>query len=102
MGTTVTAIIIAALAGVGTYYSWNDNRGLSIGLAAVTLIAGIVGTIGAFFATVSLFFSLLPLLFVALGIWLLFKLLTRDNNDQGQTSPSQTPPSQTPPPANME
>lgn len=93
MGTTVTAIVIAALAGVGTYYSWNENRGLSTGLALVTLIAGIVGTIGAFMAAVGLFFRLLPLIFVVLGVWLLFKLLTRDKDDKNDVNQT-TPPAQ--------
>ena len=46
MGFTVTAIVIAVLAGIGTFYTWDRNKGLSLGLAVITLLAGAVGTIG--------------------------------------------------------
>lgn len=89
MGTTVTAIVIAVLAGIGAFYSWNRNKGLAMGLAVVTLLAGVVGTIGAFVATLSLFFQLLPLIFVVLGIWLLYRIV-RSRRDRRSRSSEET------------
>ena len=83
MGTTITAIVIAVLAGVGAFYSWDRNRGLAAGLAVVTLLAGAIGTLGAFAAALGLFFRLLPILFVVLGVWLVYRYIKsrRDNQE---------------------
>lgn len=81
MGLTTTAIVIAVLAGIGTYYSWNNNKGLSMGLALVTAIAGAVGTIGAFFWALGVVFKLLPLILLALGVWFIYRHLTRKDED---------------------
>lgn len=83
MGTTITAIVIAVLAGVGAFYSWDRNRGLAAGLAVVTLLAGAIGTLGAFVAALGLFFRLLPILFVVLGVWLVYRYIKsrRDNQE---------------------
>lgn len=78
MGFTVTAIVIAVLAGIGTFYTWDRNKGLSMGLAVITLLAGAVGTIGAFVAALGLFFRILPLLLMVGGIWLIWKVIQKN------------------------
>lgn len=80
MGATITAIVIAVLAGIGTYYTWERNKGLSMGLAVVTAIAGAVGTLLAFVQALALVFKLLPILLLALGIWLIWKVARSRNN----------------------
>lgn len=79
MGTTMTSIIIAILAGIGTFYTWNEHKGLSMLLAVVTLVAGLIGTLGAFIAALSLFFKLLPVIFVALGVYLIIKVTQKNS-----------------------
>lgn len=82
MGTTMTSIIVAVLAGIGTFYTWNDNKVLSLILALVTLVAGIIGTIGAFISALGLFFKLLPILFVAFGIYLVVKIVQKNRTPE--------------------
>lgn len=91
MGTTLTAIIIAVLAGVGAFYSWDRNKGLAMGLAVVTLLAGAVGTIGAFIAALGFLLKILPILFVALGVWLIVKIARKDRNPDRNPEPRETP-----------
>ncbi|HZK31853.1 MAG TPA: hypothetical protein VFC72_02965 [Corynebacterium sp.] len=82
MGLTITAIVIAVLAGIGTFYSWTSNRKLSLGLAVVTLLAGAAGTIGAFIAALHLLLKLLPILLMVGGIWLIWRIfqMNRDSS----------------------
>ncbi|AWB82510.1 hypothetical protein C3B44_09235 [Corynebacterium yudongzhengii] len=82
MGTTATAIIIAILAGIGTVYTWDTNKLLSLALAAVTMIAGIIGTVGAFISALGLFFKLLPLVLVGVGIYLIYKVVQKNRDEQ--------------------
>lgn len=69
----VTTIVIAALAGIGAYFSWANNKMLSVILAFVTLIAGLIGMIGAFVLAVAGIFKILPILLFILGVWLVFR-----------------------------
>lgn len=69
----VTTIVIAALAGIGAYFSWANNKMLSVILAFVTLIAGLIGIIGAFVLAVAGIFKILPILLFILGVWLVFR-----------------------------
>jgi CHASE2 domain-containing sensor protein len=78
MGFTVTAIVIAVLAGIGTFYTWDRNKGLSMGLAVITLLAGAAGTVGAFVAALSFFFRILPILLMVGGIWLIWKVIQKN------------------------
>lgn len=78
MGFTVTAIVIAVLAGIGTFYAWDRNKGLSMGLAVITLLAGAVGTVGAFVAALSFFFRILPILLMVGGVWLIWKVIQKN------------------------
>lgn len=78
MGFTVTAIVIAVLAGIGTFYTWDRNKGLSMGLAVITLLAGAVGTVGAFVAALSFFFRILPILLMVGGVWLIWKVIQKN------------------------
>lgn len=88
MGFTTTAIVIAVLAGIGTYFSWNSNKALSMGLAVLTAIAGALGLIGAFFWALGVFFKLLPLALLIFGIWLIYRVATGNSGNSGNSRDS--------------
>ncbi|AKK11674.1 hypothetical protein [Corynebacterium uterequi] len=74
MGITATSIVVAVLAGIGSYYSWNNNKPLSMILGIVTMLAGTVGAVGAFFHALGLIFKLLPILLMILGAWWVYTM----------------------------
>lgn len=80
--TTITASLIAALAGVGTYYSWERNRLLSALLAVVTAGAAVVAALFAFIGALALIFQILAILLLLLGIWLIWKVATRGSKQR--------------------
>lgn len=73
MGITTTAIVIAVLAGLACFYSWDRNRGLSLGLAIVAGIAAFFGLIGAFFWALGVIFKLIPIVLLVGAIWLIVR-----------------------------
>lgn len=81
-GTTVTATVIAALAGLATYYSWDRNRLLSALLAVVTALSAAVAVIFAFVGALAIFLRILPTLLLLLGLWLVWKVITRDKRER--------------------
>ena len=85
MSFTVTAIVIAVLAGLGAYAAWSSNKALSLGLAALTALAGALGVIGAFLWALGVVFKLLPLALLAFGVWLIYRNVTREDADRTPT-----------------
>lgn len=74
-GTSLTALIIAALAGVGAYFAWSENRAVSIGLGVVCVVASAVAVLMAFLGTLALVFKLLPLVVLVIGVWFVWRAI---------------------------
>ncbi|WP_333620256.1 hypothetical protein [Dietzia sp.] len=77
MGFTLTAIIIAVLAGVGAYFAWSQNRMVAIACGVVCAVASSFAIIAAFVKAVALIFKLLPILLLVLAIWLIYRAVTK-------------------------
>lgn len=84
-GTTITATIIAALAGLATFYSWDRNKGLSAVLAIVTALASAVAILFAFLGAVAVIFKILPILLLAFGLWLIWRVFLK-KSDSGEST----------------
>lgn len=79
----VTTLILGAVAGLGAWLAWNqDRRGLSVGLSVLTLLFAVVALSSAFFTAVGLVIKLLPILLILLVGWLGIKQLQK-----GSTKP---------------
>ena len=92
-GTFITSLIIAALGGAAAFYSWRQNSMVALASAAVCLIASGIAVITGLASTVAIVFKLLPWLLLALGIWLVYRMLTTRNSDAGAEAdaPAQRP-----------
>lgn len=76
--TTLTTLILGAVAGLGAYWAWSqERRGLSVALGVLTFIFAVIALSTAFAGAVSLVFKLLPLLLIVLVIWLGIKQLQK-------------------------
>ncbi|WP_080793693.1 hypothetical protein [Corynebacterium pacaense] len=73
LSTTITACIIALLGGAAAYYSWNDNRTLSLIVAVVATLSAAVAVVAAFLGAVIMIFRLIPLLLLFGLLWLLWR-----------------------------
>ncbi|AWT25748.1 MULTISPECIES: hypothetical protein [Corynebacterium] len=77
-GTSLTTLILGAIAGLGAYWAWDQNRrGLSVGLGVLTLILAVVAVVTAFAGAVAVIFKLLPILLIVLVGWLGFRQLQK-------------------------
>lgn len=85
MGFTLTATIIAVLAGVCAYFAWRENRMLSILCGFICLIASMLAIIAAFAKAVALLFKLLPIVLLVIAIWLIYSAVTKDRDDKSAT-----------------
>lgn len=75
-GTSLTTLILGAVAGLGAYWAWKQNRkALSMGLGTLTFIFAVVAISSAFAGAVALVFKLLPILLIVLVGWLGIKQL---------------------------
>ena len=87
-GTFITSLIIAALGGAAAFYSWRQNAMVALISAGVCLLASVVAVITGLASTVAVVFKLLPwLLLLALGIWLVYRMITNRNSDAGAEAP---------------
>lgn len=77
-GTSLTGLCIAALAGVGAYFAWASSKALALFLGVVCFIAAGVATLTAFLGALGLFFKLMPFIFLALGLWLVWRALSKE------------------------
>lgn len=77
-GTTLTTLILGAIAGVGAWWAADQDRwGWSFILGALTLVFAVVAVTTAFAGAVALVFKLLPILLILLVGWLGFKQLQK-------------------------
>lgn len=92
-GTFITSLIIAALGGAAAFYSWRQNAMVALISAGICLVASIIAVITGLASTVAVVFKLLPWLLLALGIWLVYRMLTNRNSDAGAEAdaPAQRP-----------
>ena len=86
-GTFITSLIIAALGGAAAFYSWRQNAMVALISAGVCLLASVVAVITGLASTVAVVFKLLPWLLLALGIWLVCRMITNRNSDAGAEAP---------------
>lgn len=86
-GTFITSLIIAALGGAAAFYSWRQNVLVALISAGVCLLASVVAVITGLASTVAVVFKLLPWLLLALGIWLVYRMITNRNSDAGAETP---------------
>lgn len=77
LGTTITAIVIAALAGLATFYSWERNKAVSAVLAIVTAVSSAVAVLFAFVGALAVFFKILPILLLVFGLWLVWRVFVK-------------------------
>lgn len=76
---TLTAIVIAVLAAVAAYFSWNSNKAISLASGVVCVIASLFALLFAFLGAVVLAFKLLPLLLLAVGAFLVYRAVTKNS-----------------------
>ena len=88
MGFTLTATIIAVLAGIAAYFSWRENRMVSIVCGFICAIASSLAIIAAFIKAVAVVFKLLPIILLVLAIWLIYRAVTKDRDSDTQTQAS--------------
>lgn len=86
MGFTVTTIVIAVLAGVGAYFSWNENRLVSLACGVVCAIASAIATIAAFVWAVAVVFKLLPIILLVIAIWLIYRAVAKRRGESRQAT----------------
>ena len=86
-GTFITSLIIAVLGGAAAFYSWRQNALVALISAGVCLLASVVAVITGLASTVAVVFKLLPWLLLALGIWLVYRMITNRNSDAGAETP---------------
>lgn len=84
MGFTFTTIVIAALAGFGTYSFWNKNRFLGLVFAAVCGIAALLAFFALLFQAVALTFKLLPLIVIGVIAWLIYRAVSKRGDREEQ------------------
>ncbi|RNE49658.1 hypothetical protein [Corynebacterium alimapuense] len=85
--TTVIASVIAALAGGVTYYAWkSDHKPIAALTAVVCAISASIAVVFAFLGAVALFLRIIPILLLALGVWLMWKVFTGGFSKSGTTS----------------
>lgn len=91
-GTFITSLIIAALGGAAAFYSWRQNAMVALISAGVCLVASIIAVITGLASTVAVVFKLLPWLLLALGIWLVYRMITNRNSAGAEAdAPAQRP-----------
>lgn len=73
LGTTIIASVIAFLGGAAAYYSWNQNKAISVVAALIGTIAAAVAVILAFVGAVLLIFRIIPILLLVGLLWLLWR-----------------------------
>lgn len=72
--------LVALLAGAAAYYSWGQNKPLSLFAAVVSVIAALLATIMAFFSAVVFFVRLIPLFLLVGAVFILYRILTKDKS----------------------
>lgn len=88
MGFTLTATIIAVLAGIAAFFAWRENRMISIVCGFICAIASALAILAAFIKAVALVFKLLPIILLVLAIWLIYRAVTKDRDGDSQTQGS--------------
>ena len=88
MGFTLTATVIAVLAGVAAFFAWRENRMVSIVCGFICAIAASLAILAAFVKAVALVFKLLPIILLVLAIWLIYRALTKDRDSDSQAKAS--------------
>lgn len=88
MGFTLTATIIAVLAGIAAFFAWRENRMISIVCGFICAIASALAILAAFIKAVALVFKLLPIILLVLAIWLIYRAVTKDRDGDSQTQAS--------------
>ncbi len=78
--TTIIASVIALLAGLATFYGWQNNKLIAVVTALVCALSAAVAVIAAFVGTVIMVMRIIPILLLVFGIWLLWKAATRDRS----------------------
>lgn len=74
--TTLTATIIAAVAAAIAYFTWNTNKAVASLAAVVCLVAASVAVLTGFLGAVVLVLRIIPVLLLALGIWIAWKVFS--------------------------
>lgn len=85
MGFTLTAIVIAVLAGVAAYFAWRQNRMVAIGLGVICAIASSLAIVAAFVKAVAVVFKLLPIILLIVAIYFIYRAVTKDRDDKSAT-----------------
>ncbi|QGU08083.1 hypothetical protein COCCU_10830 [Corynebacterium occultum] len=80
LSTTIIASVIAFLGGVAAYYTWKENRGLSIICGALGTLAAAIAVVLAFIGTLMLIMKIIPILLLVGMVWLCWYLFTRRNS----------------------
>ena len=88
MGFTLTATIIAVLAGIAAFFAWRENRMISIVCGFICAIASALAILAAFIKAVALVFKLLPIILLVLAIWLIYRAVTKDRDGDSHTRAS--------------
>lgn len=88
MGFTLTATIIAVLAGIAAFFAWRENRMVSIVCGFICAIASALAILAAFIKAVALVFKLLPIILLVLAIWLIYRAVTKDRDGDSHTQAS--------------
>lgn len=88
MGFTLTATIIAVLAGIAAFFAWRENRMISIVCGFICAIASALAILAAFIKAVALVFKLLPIILLVLAIWLIYRAVTKDRDGDSHTQAS--------------
>lgn len=88
MGFTLTATIIAVLAGIAAFFAWRENRIISIVCGFICAIASALAILAAFIKAVALVFKLLPIILLVLAIWLIYRGVTKPDSDKSTRAQS--------------
>ncbi|MDK6259400.1 MULTISPECIES: hypothetical protein [Corynebacterium] len=79
---TVT-LVIAVLAGGLAYYSWGRSATLSLAAGAVCVGVSLIALLMAVFISLAWFMKLVPLVLLAGGVWLVWRVLGRRRDREG-------------------
>lgn len=82
---TLTALVIAVLAAVASYFSWSSNKAVSLGCGVVCVIASLFALLFAFLGAVVLAFKLLPLVVLAVGGYLVYRAVSASTGPHQRT-----------------
>lgn len=74
----IVAAVICALAVLGGYYAWSQNKGVSFILGIVALVAAFFAFIFGMFAAIGLFIKLIPIALLIITGWFLYSMMVKD------------------------